>query len=53
MGKDICCKNVKVADYGVVFGLDPNIFTDKKAPAYATFMPSTGAITELGVATVE
>lgn len=53
MGKDICSKNVKVADYGVVFGLDPNIFTDKKAPAYATFMPSTGAITELGVATVE
>ncbi len=37
-----------VAQYGVVFGLDPNLFTDKKAPAYVIFDPKTGAIKELG-----
>ena len=37
-----------VAQYGVVFGLDPSLFTNKKAPAYAIFNPVTGAITEIG-----
>lgn len=37
-----------IAQYGVIFGLDPNLFTDKKAPAYGIFNPSTGAIIELG-----
>lgn len=37
-----------VAQYGVVFGLDPKLFTDKKAPAYLHFNPLTGAVRELG-----
>lgn len=37
-----------VAQYGVVFGLDPALFTAKKAPSYLRFAPLTGAIRELG-----
>jgi len=37
-----------VAQYGVVFGLDPKLFTDKKAPSYLHFNPLTGAVRELG-----
>ncbi len=47
-GNRITSSTIDVAQYGVVFGLDPNLFTDKKAPAYAIFNPVTGAITELG-----
>lgn len=47
-GRKIASRTLDVAQYGVVFGLDPNIFTDKKAPAYATFNPQTGAIIEIG-----
>lgn len=37
-----------IAQAGVVFGLDPGMFTDKKAPAFVVFNPTTGAIVELG-----
>lgn len=37
-----------VAQYGVVFGLDPSLFTNKKAPSYLHFNPLTGAVRELG-----
>lgn len=47
-GRRIADADISVAQYGVVFGLDPNLFTDKKAPAYAILDPVTGAITELG-----
>ena len=47
-GKQRASRPVEVAQYGVVFGLDPNLFTDKKAPAYALFNPITGALTEIG-----
>ncbi|MCM1348989.1 MAG: DUF4831 family protein [Firmicutes bacterium] len=50
-GNRMAQESFDVAQYGVVFGLDPNIFTDKKAPAYATFNPITGAITEIGTLT--
>ncbi len=40
--------SVDAAQYGIVFGLDPKIFSDKKAPAYLIFNPVTGAIRELG-----
>ena len=39
-----------VAQYGVVFGLDPKLFTDKKSPSYLHFNPLTGSIRELGTA---
>ncbi len=37
-----------VAQYGVVFGLDPSLFTNKKSPSYLHFNPLTGAVRELG-----
>lgn len=40
--------SLEIAQLGVVFGLDPGLFTDKKAPAYAIFNPLTGAIVEVG-----
>lgn len=47
-GRKLFSQNFDVAQFGVVFGLDPNLFTDKKAPAYAILNPLTGAITEIG-----
>lgn len=47
-GERMAEKTIDVAQYGVVFGLDPNLFTDKKAPAYAIFNPLTGAVVEIG-----
>lgn len=47
-GNTIESATIDVAQLGVVFGLDPNIFTDKKAPATAIINPLTGAIVELG-----
>ncbi len=47
-GKTFYQGNVDLAQLGVVFGLDPGLFTDKKAPAYLLLNPATGAITELG-----
>ncbi|MDE6459966.1 MAG: DUF4831 family protein [Paramuribaculum sp.] len=47
-GKTLAKLTAEVAQYGIVFGLEPSIFTDKKAPAYAIFDPATGAIRELG-----
>lgn len=37
-----------IAQYGIVFGIDPDMFTDKKAPAYVVFDAQTGAIREIG-----
>lgn len=37
-----------VAQFGVVYGLAPSMFDNKKKPAYVTFFPETGAIRELG-----
>lgn len=36
------------AQAGVIYGLDPSIFTDKKNPAYVIFDTTTGGIRELG-----
>lgn len=52
-GKRMVQSTVDVAQFGVVFGLDPALFTDKKAPAYVVFNPVTGAITELGTLSAE
>lgn len=37
------------AQYGLEFGLNPALFTDRKAPSFATFDPATGALREIGV----
>ncbi len=47
-GKTFCEKIISTAQHGVVFGIDPKMFSDKKAPAYLLFNPTTGAIQELG-----
>lgn len=47
-GNSIATANLPLSQSGVVFGLDPKLFTDKNAPAYAVFNPSTGDIVELG-----
>ncbi|MDE6226134.1 MAG: DUF4831 family protein [Muribaculaceae bacterium] len=49
MGRDLFASEFEMAQFGVVFGLNPAIFTDKKAPSYAVFDPSTGALKEIGV----
>ena len=46
--KTLFKENLPIAQFGVVFGLDPSIFTDKKAPSCATFYPQTGAIRQIG-----
>ncbi len=50
-GRKMAEDQLSIAQYGIVFGLDPGLFTDKKAPAYARFDPTTGAIVEMGTAT--
>lgn len=47
-GNILASLSTEVAQFGVVFGLDPALFTDKKTPAYAIFDPATGAIREFG-----
>ena len=47
-GKNIFYGEFQVAQFGVVFGLAPNMFDNKKAPAHVTFYPETGAIREIG-----
>lgn len=47
-GKVIGQADVDVAQLGCTFGLEPALFTDKKAPAYVEFSPVTGAIVRIG-----
>lgn len=43
-GREVFSGNADVAQQGIVFGLDPKLFTDKKAPSMAEFDPATGAL---------
>lgn len=47
-GNTLCQGDFDVAQYGAVFGLDPDLFTSKKSPSYLHFNPLTGGIRELG-----
>lgn len=38
----------EMAQFGVVYGLAPNSFTDRKAPIFVIFDPATGAIAKQG-----
>lgn len=49
-GRTIARTTLKVAQLGYVFGLDPAMFSDKKAPAYVHFDPTTGEVIEIGTA---
>ncbi len=48
-GDKMCSKTFDVAQFGIDFGLDPAMFTDKKRPSFVKFYPETGAIKELGL----
>ncbi|MDE6528721.1 MAG: DUF4831 family protein, partial [Muribaculaceae bacterium] len=43
----------EMAQFGVVYGLAPNSFTDRKAPIFVIFDPATGAIATQGPATTD
>ncbi len=47
-GKTLFSKEMECSQYGVEFGLNPALFTDKKEPSYAIFNPVTGALKEIG-----
>ena len=47
-GKPVFKNSFQVAQFGIVYGLDPSLFDNKKAPAHVTFYPQTGAIHEIG-----
>lgn len=47
-GKTLYSKEIDCSQYGVEFGLNPTLFTDKKEPSYAIFNPVTGALQEIG-----
>lgn len=49
-GKTMVDKRIELAQSGVVYGLNPNSFTDKKEPIYLIFDPTTGAAAEIGSA---
>ena len=51
-GKKVAEHTFDVAQLGVEFGLDPNLFSNKKAPSYVKFYPETGAVKEIGAAEV-
>lgn len=44
---------VNVAQLGIVFGLDPSFFTNKKEPGSAIFDPTTGGILQLATTPAE
>lgn len=47
-GATLAAIDADIAQLGIVFGIDPDMFTDKKAPAYVVFDAQTGAIREIG-----
>lgn len=46
-GKKIASQEVQLSQLGVTFGIDPSVFTDKKAPSKAILDPATGGIIKL------
>lgn len=48
LGKTLYKNEILLAQKGMTFGLDPELFTDKKKPSYAIFDPVTGALMKLG-----
>lgn len=49
-GRRVAKRTVDLAQIGVVFGLNPALFTDKKEPSKVLFDPATGSILTLGPA---
>jgi hypothetical protein len=51
-GKKVKEQIFDVAQLGVEYGLDPKLFSNKKAPSFVKFYPETGAVMEIGAAEV-
>lgn len=49
-GKTLLSKQFATAQFGVTYGLNPNLFVDKKEPIYFIFDLTTGAAKEMGAA---
>lgn len=49
-GETIASQEVQLAQLGMTFGLDPDLFSDKKSPSKLLLNPSTGGIRLLGPA---
>lgn len=49
----LAVKRMDVAQLGITFGLDPKLFTSKKAPAFLLLDPTTGGIATLGTKQIE
>lgn len=47
-GRTLYEGEVDLAQFGVKFGLQPTLFTDRKGRTYAEFNPATGALVEIG-----
>ncbi len=47
-GNALWQQELEMSQFGVVFGLNPSVFSDKKEPSYAVFDPATGALKEIG-----
>lgn len=45
--KKLYDKEIQMSQFGMTFGLDPVLFTDKKDPYFAIFDPVTGALLEI------
>lgn len=43
-GKTVASQRVALAQLGITFGLDPSLFTDKKAPEKLVLDPTTGGV---------
>ena len=52
-GKTLWSEEIDCAQFGVQFGLQPSLFSDKKARSFATFDPATGALRQIGEADAE
>lgn len=46
-GRTVATADIPMSQLGVVFGLNPSLFTDKKEPYKAVFDPTTGAVVNL------
>ena len=50
-GKRLWSREGEYAQYGVDFGLQPTLFSDRRARSYAIFDTATGALKEIGEVT--
>lgn len=46
-GKTLWSEEIECSQYGVQFGLQPSLFSDKKSRSYAIFNPTTGALEKI------